>query len=152
MSFPQKRSRLWTFLSLWAVFVLAAPQLLMACPMTGGGFQSTPDAACCCQKKLQSDSALTTPSKANSALESCCKKVPLPPSDIAGDSEKIALAKARVAALDAGHLIAPSTPALVSPLEIFEPQSISIAFSPPTFPSLISQQIPSSRSGRAPPI
>jgi len=148
MFFPRKQNRLWTFLSLWSLLALSAPQLLMACPMKAAK-GSTPSATHCCAKKLQADSSNGS---ADNAMKGCCENIPLPPSDTSGDDEKIALSKTRVETLSVSYFPTPSTPFVAASLEIFEPQSLAIVFSPTTSQRLISQHTPHSHSGRAPPI
>ena len=150
MTFPQKRSRFWTFLSLWSLLALAAPQLLWACPAMDK-MSSTPHSKCCCQKKLQSDSSTSTQTQTQSATKSCCHKLPLPASDTSGDKEKVALSSARSLASSIEHFLLPSTPVVLASFEIFELQPTSVAFSPPTSFSLNSQHTPRLSSGRAPP-
>ena len=152
MNSPQMRSRFWTFLSLWALLALAAPQLLWACPAMGKMMDS-PHASCCCQKKIQSDSTQSKSLAANdNAVLKCCEKVPLPASDTSGENEKVALSGGRDIASLLDSLLLPATPALLPSLETFEPQSTLVAI-PPTIPFLLtSQHIPRLTSGRAPPL
>jgi len=150
MTFHQKRSRFWTFLSLWSLLALAAPQLLWACPAMGR-MSSTPHSNCCCQKNQKSDSSSTSQAQTENSSKKCCHKVPLPASDTSGESGKVTLSANRNLAASIEYFLLPSTPAVVPSIDIFAPQPSATAFSLSNFTSLISQHIPRFSSGRAPP-
>jgi len=153
MKTPQMRSRFWTFLSLWSLIALAAPQLMWACPMMGGissGMSSSLRAGkhnvndkCCCAKKVSAPS--------NAQAPKCCDIIPIPGSDTSGDSDKLALTSQRTLASSLANFVLPSTPAVLPALELLAPQSVAIAYSPTTSPPLISQHSTRLTSGRAPP-
>ena len=154
MTFPQNSRRCWTFLSLWSLLALAAPQLLWACPAMGT-MSSTPHSTCCCQKKLSSDlsstSSSTSQAQTESATKMCCRKVPLPASDTSDENGKVALLSNRNLAASIEYFLLPSHPAVLSSLEKFELQPSSVAFFPPTSFALNSQQTPRLSLGRSPP-
>lgn len=160
MTTPQNRSRFWTFLSLWSLLALAAPQLLWACPMMGkvasssmGKVASSSHAVCCCPKAPQAGSAKTNLAKPDNAdrAQTCCKQVPLPASDTSGEDSKVALSSGRIIADSVEHFLLFNTPALLPSLDNFELQPTSVAFSPPTSFSLTSQHARLLSFGRAPP-